>query len=219
MDVAPVGVEHEVPLRLVAQVEAEEAEVYIQQPLKLAGKRGLELIPVLMGKVGELYFKVRVGLGRGDVKPRLDEVVLHRVHDLLRDEHHPRHRLTDDAVERDEDGEGDKGPQTAGHGVRAVFLVQLLHLLIELLGVALMPALELLHLGLEARGAHHAFLALSHEGRQDKVDDKGEEYDGYAVIAGQLIELDHKPCEGLSDCCPHRFLLKCVLFVFQGTGS
>ena len=170
----------------------------------------MERLPVAVRQLRELYLKVSVGLGGDGVQSRVDKIGLDSVHNVLRDKHHARERLTDDAVKGDEDGERNEGPQTAGHGVGAVLLVELLHLLVELLGVPLVSALDLLDLGLKTGGAHHALLALRHERGQNEVDDESEEYDGHTVIAGQLIELDHEPRKGLSNCCPHSFSLMCL---------
>ena len=122
---------------------------------------------------------------------------------ILGEHHEVGDGLADDGIQRDEDGERNKRPEAAGHGVDALFAVELLHLLIELLGVAFMAALKLLKLGLDTGLAHHALLALGHERGKDKVDDQCEEDDGDSVVASKLIELDHQPCKRFSDYRPH----------------
>ena len=158
---------------------------------------------MLMGEVCELYLRIGVSLGGDSVKSCADKIVLKRGDNALRSEHHTGDGLADDGIQRDENGERNKRPEAAGHGVDALFAVELLHLLIELLGVAFMAALKLLKLGLDTGLAHHALLALGHERGKDKVDDQCEEDDGDAVVASKLIELDHQPCKRFSDYRPH----------------
>lgn len=152
--ITPVGVGEEVPLRLLAEIDAEKGKVDIHQAVDLPCECGLHLVPMGVGDLGERYLDVAVCLLRDDIPALLDEEVLQGVNDLLRDEHHPRQRTADDAVKCDKDGERDQGPEAAGHGVDALFAVQLLHFGIELLGVALVPLLKLLDPG--AAGAWNA---------------------------------------------------------------
>ena len=203
----------EVPLRLLAEIDAEESEVDVHQTVDLPCECGLHLVPMGVGDLGELYLNIAVGLLRDDIPALLDEEVLQGVNDLLRDEHHPRQRTADDAVKCDKDGERDQGPEAAGHGVDALFAVQLLHFGIELLGVALVPLLKLLDPGLQARGTHHALLALRHERRHEEVYKKREEHDGEAVAAGKLIEFDQRPGKDLANKFAHGNLLVVSLSV------
>ena len=120
-------------------------------------------------------------------------VLLQGVNDFLTGEHHSGDGAADNAVQCDEDGEGNEGPETAGHGVDALFLIQLLDLCIELLGVTLVSSLQLLQSGLDAGCTHHALLALCHEGGHEQVDNQCEEQDGKAIAAGSLVDLDQRP--------------------------
>ena len=197
----------EIPLRLLAQVQAQEAKVDIQQAVYLAGQSGLDFVPVLVGNVGQLDLHIGIGLGRDGVPALIHKKVLQGGDHIFRHKHHAGQRLADDAVERDQDGEGNERPDAAGHGVDALFLVQLLHLLIQLLGVALMAALKLLNPGLDESGVHHALLALGHEGGHQQVDQEREDDNGHAVAAGQLIELDQRPGENFANKFAHWLLL------------
>ena len=157
-----------------------------------------------MGQLCKLNFKICVGLLGNYIEPLAHKIVLQGGDKILGHKHHAAQGLADDAVQGDEDGEGNEGPEAAGHGIDALFPVELLHLGVELLGVALVAALQLLDFGLEPGGAHHALLALGHKGGENKVDRQSEENNGHTIAAGQLIELDHEPGKGFSDCCPHR---------------
>ena len=135
--------------------------------------------------------------------------------------HHLRQRLTDNAVERDQDDrEGDQRPQAAGHRVDLLFPIELGHLFIELLLVSLVPALKLCDPRLKAAGAHHALLALGHERKQNQVHDDAEEDDRPTVAAGQLIECFEQPGKGCSN-PGHKTtpILKFLGFPGHGTGS
>ena len=150
-----------------------------------------------MGELCKLNFLIGAGAAGGHLVQALaHKVVLQHGHKVLGHEHHAGQRLADDRVQGDQDREGDQRPETAGHGVDALFLIQLLHFGVELLGVALMPPLQFLDLGLEAGGAHHALLALGHEGRHDEVYGQGEKGQCQAVIAGQVVKPDHQLGEG-----------------------
>ena len=198
MGIGPVGVGKEVPLRLIAQVETQEAEVQVEEiRVQLAGQIGGHHVPVGMVELGKLNLQIGAGAAADLAHEALaDKVVLQDLYKLLRHKHHAAQGLADDGVQRDQDGEGNQRPEAAGHGVDALFLVQLLHLGVELLLVALMPLLQLLNLGLEAGGAHHALLALGHEGSHDEVDGQGEKDQCQAVVAGQVVEPDHQLGKG-----------------------
>ena len=148
---------------------------------------------MLVGDVGELYLSICIGTGGYYIPAVGDKEVAQRGDDLVRNEHHAGERLTDNAVQRYQDGERDKGPDAAAHGVDALFTVQLLHLLIEFLGIALMASLQLLYLRLDTGSAHHALLALCHEGEHDEVYEKREEDYGKTVVSGHFINLQQRP--------------------------
>ena len=80
----------EVPLRLLAEIDAEEGKVDIHQTVDLPCECGLHLVPMGVGDLSELYLNIAVGLLRDDIPALFDEEVLQGVNDLLRDEHHPR---------------------------------------------------------------------------------------------------------------------------------
>ena len=178
MDVAPVGVGKEIPPRLVAQVQAQERKVDVEKVrVDFSGKAGLHKIPVLMGKLGQLDFGIGVGTLRNGVKALFHKEILQCGDKIVRYEHHAGHGHADDAVQGDQNRERDQGPQAAGHGVHALFPVQLLHFGIQLLLVPFVAALQFLDLRLQAGGTHHALLALRHEGGEDQVHREGKEDD------------------------------------------
>ena len=178
------------------------------------------LRPVLVHDVGELDLEIGVRSRRGGVPALLGEEGLNGFEHAVLDEHHAGEGLTDDGIKRDQEGERDQRPEAAGHRVDALFAVELLHLLIELLLVALVAALQLLQLGLQAGLAHHALLALGLEGREDQVDDEREEQDRRAVVPGQIIQPDKQPRKGPGNDCPHRIVsfLHIVFWVFTARG-
>ena len=123
-------------------------EVDVHKPVELAGESLLHCVPVEVGQTGQGDLVIGV-VGGGVVKSAGREEILQAGDYLLAREHHACDGLADNTVERDEDGKGDKRPQAAGHGVDAFLAVELLHLRVELLLVALMPLLQLRDTGLE----------------------------------------------------------------------
>ena len=59
--VAPIRVHEEIPPGLFAQIQTQEAEVQVQQAVQLAGQSGLDLVPVLMGQIGQLDLDIGAG--------------------------------------------------------------------------------------------------------------------------------------------------------------
>ena len=116
-------------------------------------------------------------------------------HVVLDYTHHAGKRLADDAVKRDQDGEGYQRPEAAGHGAYALLLIELHDLLLVLLLIAVALFLQLLELGLDTGGAHHALFALGHEGHQNEIDDQSEEDYGNAIAVRPVIEDIQQPGE------------------------
>ena len=102
-------------------------------------------------------------------------------------------RLADDAVQRNQDGEGDEGPEAARHGVDLLLLIELCDLGLVFLLVAAVLLLQLLDYRREAGHAHHAALALELEGQHDKSHDQGEQDNREAEVLHRLIELEQQP--------------------------
>ena len=178
------------------------------------------LVPMLMHDVGELDLEIGVRSRGSGVPALLGEEGPNGVKHAVRCKHHAGEGLTDDGIKCDQEGKRDQRPEAAGHRVDALFAVKLLHLLIEFLLVALVAALQLLNLGLQAGLAHHALLALGLEGREDQVDDEREEQDRRAVVPRQVIQPDKQPREGPGNDCPHRIVsfLHIVFWVFTAQG-
>ena len=161
-----------------------------------------------MGQSRKHDFHIGVGALRYGVETLLDKEILQGCDKLARHEHHACQRLADNAVKSDQDREGDQRPEAARHGVDALFAVELLHLGIELLLISLVAALQLLDLGLQACGPHHALLALGHERSQDQVHCKRKEDDRTAIVPCQIVQPDHQPGKGFGNCTPHGCILK-----------
>ena len=113
--------------------------------------------------------------------------------------HHLRQRLTNNAVERDQDRERDQAPEAAGHRVDLLFPVELGHLFIELLLVSLVSALKLRDPRLKAAGTHHALLALGAERQKDQLDNEREQNERKAVVIQESIEEFQHIAKGNAD--------------------
>ena len=107
--------------------------------------------------------------------------------------------LPDDIVQGHQNGQRQKAPQAPAHGVDALFLVELLHLLIHFYAVIGVLFLDLLHFPGHPIHADHALLRLHLEGQQDQLDDQGEQDQRYAVRAGQIVKQADQPCERCTD--------------------
>ena len=141
-----------------------------------------------MGKLGQRDLTVGAGTGGSLVQAGGGKVLLERRYHITGQSHHTGDGLTDNAVERDEDGERNQRPDASGCRIDFFFPVELGHGLVHLLRVAFMSALDLLDLRLKTASAHHALLALRHEGGEDQVDHEREQNHGDAVVAGHLIQ-------------------------------
>ena len=124
----------------------------------------------------------------------------HRVHHLLHHlagEHHEvGDGLAQDGVQRDQDGQGQEAPETAGHGVDPLFGVELLHFLAQLRLVVGVLLLQLLHPPGHTVHADHALLRFQLEGKHQELDHQREEDDGHAVGTGHVVEQPQQPGEG-----------------------
>ena len=212
--------EQDPPVGRIAEIQAEKAKVDVEQTRDLVAKRGLNCVPVLVRELCQLDLDI-TGAAAGGLHGK---VFAQRGDNVGAREHHARDRLADDAVQGDQDREGDQRPQAAGHRVDALLAVELLHLGVELLGVALMLFLQLLDARLQAGGTHHALFALGVERREDQVHDQGKEDDSPAIAAGQVIEPDHQLGKGPGDDFTKRhnyssFSLWRTPAALQGTGS
>ena len=107
---------------------------------------------------------------------------------LAAEVHEVDNGLPDDIVQGHQNGQGQKAPQAAAHGIEALFLVELLHLLLHLQLVVGVFLLDLLHLAGHAAHPHHALLGLHLEGQQDQLDDQREQDQGHAVGPCQVVK-------------------------------
>ena len=117
-------------------------------------------------------------------------------HNVGLEQHEAAEGLTNDGIERDENGEGQETPEASAHGVHALLGIEHLHLFVHALGIVGRFRLDLFHLGLEEIHAHHALFRLHLEGQRDELHDDREEHESPAVGAGQLIEGAQDPGEG-----------------------
>ena len=179
-----------------------------------------------MDELGQVDLLVGSGLtacaggisqGHGQLGDALD--------DLVGQGHEVAQGGTDDIVQRDEDGEGQEGPQTAGHGVDTLAGVEVGDLLLLTLLVVGVLLLDLLHLAVHAAHAEHTFLALELEGKDHQLHQQGEEDQRHAVRPGPGIEQTGQPGKGNADVvaelCEHRLVSSVRIWKtrFQGTGS
>ena len=126
----------------------------------------------------------RTGSG---IEPGVDQILLQNIDEFFSHKHHTGQGLADNAVQGNQDRERDQGPDAAGHRVDSLFLVELLHLLIQLLLIPFVPPLQLLDLRLDTRGAHHAAFTLRHKRSQHQVDHKSKEDNRPAVVSGDVV--------------------------------
>lgn len=101
-------------------------------------------------------------------------------------------------IQGNEDGEGQQGPEAAGHGVDPLLLIELGNLLLILLLISRIFLLQLLELGGKAAHVHHAALALHLEGQQHQLDNQGEENNGKAIVSHQIVKQHHDAPKGLA---------------------
>ena len=196
MHIAPIKAP-ELIGRLLAEVHAEEAIVDVHQ-LIAEGAEGIgDRIPVLVDEIGDLNLRIgggAAGFG-GDIARVLRDPVGEARDRVGAEHHHLAQRLTDDGIEREQERERDQRPETAGHGADALFLIELHRLLLQTLLVLGVLLLQSLHFRVESGGAHHALLALGHEGEENDVHQDAEENDGNAIILRKLIEELQRPSE------------------------
>ena len=171
-----------------------------------------------MDEVGQIDLLIGVVGGRRRIAQRHRQIG-DLGDDLVGQVHEEPQRGTDDIVQGDQDGERQEGPQAAGHGVDALFGVQVGHLLLLPLLVVGVAGLDILDLALHPVHAQHALLALHLEGQDHQLHHQGEEDQGHAVGTGQAVEDSRQPCERhtdiISDLCKHVFFLRRLLLVLR----
>ena len=120
----------------------------------------------------------------------------------------------DDIIQGHQDGQGQEAPQAAGHGIDALFGIELLHLLLHLHLVIGVFLLDLLHLAGHPAHADHALFGLHLEGEQDQLDDQSKQDQRHAIGPGETVEQPHQSrkriTDPVTDCCH-----KCSPYVFR----
>ena len=191
--------------------QAQEVVVHVDPPVDAAavvGHLGGDLLDQVDLAVG-LQLGQTILEHHGAVLGNLDDVahghtgigqvVDDAVHYLLGEHHEVGDGLTDDGVQRDQNGQGQKAPQTAAHGVDPLLGIELLHLLAHFRLVVGVLLLNLLHPAGHPAHAHHALLGFHLQRQQNQLEHQGEEDDGHAVRAGELIEHADQPGKGDTD--------------------
>ena len=175
-----------------------------------------------MDEVGQIDLLIGVVGGRRRIAQRHRQIG-NLGNDLVGQVHEEPQRGTDDIVQGDQDGEGQEGPQAAGHGVDALLGVQVGHLLLLPLLVVGVAGLDILDLALHPVHAQHALLALHLEGQDHQLHHQGEEDQRHAVGTGQAVEHSRQPCERhtdvISDLCKHVFFLRRLLLVLRAVTN
>ena len=114
---------------------------------------------------------------------------------------------TDDGVQGDQDGEGNEGPQAAGHGVHALTGVQVRHLLLLALPIVGEAGLDILHLALHPVHPEHTLLALELEGQDHQLHHQSEEDQSQTVGPGETVKQPGQPrkrhADVIADLCKH----------------
>ena len=160
------------PVRGLGEVQPKEAVVHLN---KSVGETG-ELVEVLADELGLVNLLVEGVVACGVVAHAVaerSELFINGpagLKQLVGDTHHDGDGLDHRAIEGYQYGEGEQAPEAAAHGADLFLSVETGHLLVEFLRVALVLLLQLHHAGLEPGHAHHALLALGHEGQHDQRD-------------------------------------------------
>ncbi len=202
----------EVPVRRGGKVEPEEVVIHGDQLVRNVGELvemcGYELRLVNLGvKRVDPFGQGEALLGKAlEQRAALGEQLFRHAHDQGDG---PYNR----AVEGEQYRERKQAPETAAHRAGLFLAVEFSYFLVQLLLVALVLALQLHELGLQARHAHHALLALGHEGQQHDCDDQRKQDYGHAEVVRQLIELTHQPAKR---CC---YRIKHVFFSSLGGNA
>ena len=115
---------------------------------------------------------------------------------LAAEVHEVDNGLPDDIVQGHQDGQGQEAPQAAAHGIEALFLIELLHLLLHLQLIVGILFLDLLHLAGHPAHPQHALLGLDLEGQQDQLDDQREQDQRHAVGPRQVVKQPHQGRKG-----------------------
>ena len=181
------------------QVQAPEVVVHVDPPVDAAAVVG-HLGGDLLDQVD-----LAVGLQLGQTILEHHGAVLGNLDDVAHG-HTGIGQVVDDAVhyllgEHHEvgNGQGQKAPQTAAHGVDPLLGIELLHLLAHFRLVVGVLLLNLLHPAGHPAHAHHALLGFHLQRQQNQLEHQGEEDDGHAVRAGELIEHADQPGKGDTD--------------------
>ena len=194
----------------VGKIHAKEVVVQVDK----TGELAVKLRPVLVDELRQIDLVVGRSLSRraGHVAQR------HRKlsdlgDDLVGQGHEVAQGGADDVVQGDKDGEGQEGPQAAGHGVDTLAGVEVGDLLLLLLLVVGVPLLDLLHLAVHTPHAEHTLLAFQLEGKENQLHHEGEEDQRDTVGACPRVEQAGEPRERHTDIVAE--LCKHILFFLR----
>ena len=102
------------------------------------------------------------------------------------------YRVVHHAQEAEQHQHGQQHGQTAGHGVKAMFLLQLHHFFLLLLGVVFVLLLDLVHQRLEHRHLGGGFLLVDSQREQQQLEDQGGNDHGCRVVADEVVQNLHQ---------------------------
>ena len=194
----------------VGQVHAKEIVIQVDEAVKLP----LEAGPILMDELGQVNLLVGGGLagGGGLIAHGLGQGA-DAVNGLGGHGHKVPQGHADDVIQRNQNGEGQEGPEAAAHGVDALPGVQVGHFLVLLLLIVGVAHLDVLDFALHAVHPQHALLALELEGQNHDFHHQGEQNQRQTVGAGDAVKQARQPCEGntdiVSELCEHNGIPPC----------
>ena len=157
------------------------------------GHHGLHLAEVLGDAAGDADFLI--GLLARDFKAQARQRLpdgFQRFQCLFPghvDQHKVDHRAADDAVQGDQDGQGQEAPEAAAHRIDVLLFIELLDLHRIAFLVVSAALFDLLHARIHPGHVHRIALGFRAGIEHDQLDDHGKQDDGQAIGA----------CEGEQD--------------------
>ena len=173
----------------LCHVHAQEGEVHLGH----TGQVGDGSDDAVIVQVDVLSHGQLAGL---DIQDLTVEQVGHSIELILGHAQEVGQGLTDDAVQGDQNGQGQEGPEAAAGGLDPFLLIELLQLNGVAFPVSAVLLLDKLLLVGQAVHGHHALAALQEEGEEDDTDHQGEQQQGNAVAVGHIIEQQQQLREG-----------------------